>query len=88
MTVHPELRIGQVWADCDKRAPGRLLKIVELEHEPRYAEPRAICEVIAERSSGFALTARGSPTGKRRTVIRADRFRAGSTGYRLVEDAP
>ena len=72
-TVEP----GQSWADCDKRAAGRVLRVDRIEGE------HAICTVTADRPPD-----EGAPPGwtnvgaTRRIALR--RFKPGSTGYRLV----
>lgn len=69
-----KVEVGQVWADLDKRSHKRRLLVREL----KGAAPMVICEVI-RRTDGKAPKA--TP---RMVAIRADRFRPGSTGYKLV----
>jgi hypothetical protein len=87
-----EVRVKQVWADCDPRSAGRTFQ-VEAIHRP-YAE----C-VILTNSDNVTERLNGNP-GKdgwwyqpkdRRGAsirIRLNRLRPTSQGYRLVEDAP
>lgn len=74
-----EVKVGQVWADCDKRMKraGRQVKVVRtLTSE---SDPRMNHAVVVSR--------RGSePWGRKETRVRLERFRPGSTGYRLVHD--
>jgi hypothetical protein len=70
-----EVKPGQVWADNDRRSEGRHVKVIAIERLHRQAVVRA-CSPL------------GNFTGARVTRIRLDRFKATSTGYRLVQDAP
>jgi len=67
----PEVRVGQIWADNDKRSRGRKVRVVEV------GETHATVEEVV---TGWT----GRPP--RRTRIRLDRFRPTSTGYRLVSE--
>ena len=86
-TTHPwdavEVRVGQVWADNDKRHPGRYVQIAELPSQLYYSVGDgyrvAVCRLVVRRSDGA-----WEPTG-RVTRIRLDRFRPTATGYRLVD---
>lgn len=77
MTETVEVKVGQVWADCDWRAAkrGREVKVVELgtvqNGMARYA-------LVVTR---FA----GGEWGTKQTRVRLDRFRPTSTGYKLSE---
>lgn len=73
----PEVRVGQIWADNDRRSAGRLVKVLKVDS--RYAEVVA-CDMNGNWSPS-ALRAR-------HTRILLTRFRPTSTGYRLVEDVP
>lgn len=75
MTETPSVRVHQVWADLDKRAAGRKVRVVEVD------DTHAAVEQVNSRAHD-----RGKPG--RRTRIRLDRFRPTSTGYRLLVDAP
>lgn len=70
-----EVKVGQVWADNDKRSAGRTVTVVALEeaYHP-FKHYRYTVAVVEDR-------------GGRRTRIRTDRMRPTSTGYRLVRDA-
>lgn len=73
MTEQPEVKVGQVWADNDKRSAGRHVKVIAIE-------------VLHKQAVVRQCTADGQLIGRRVTRIRLDRFRPTSTGYRLVED--
>lgn len=84
----PTVKVGQVWADNDKRSAGRHVKVVELlpptlgapHIQPKPARARvALCT-----ASGEVIRVNGKAT---HTTIRVSRFRPTSTGYRLVKDA-
>lgn len=75
MTTSPTVRVHQVWADNDRRAAGRKVRVVEVD------DTHATVEQADSRAHD-----RGHPG--RRTRIRLDRFRPTSTGYRLLVDAP
>jgi len=71
-----EVRVGQVWADNDKRSEGRHVKVVFLDGTHAW--------VVRCSPTGRVFTnARGNAA---KTRIRLDRFKPTSTGYRLVED--
>lgn len=71
-----EVRVGQVWADNDKRSEGRRLRVDEVSSTHATVTP---------------VDVHGQPTPSvlraRRTRIRLDRFKPTATGYRLVEEA-
>jgi hypothetical protein len=72
---------GQVWQDCDKRAYGRTVRVVDVD------ATHATVELVAQRgrpARGHEDAQRAEPG--RRTRIRLDRFKPTSTGYRLVQD--
>lgn len=69
-----DVRVGQVWADNDRRSEGRTVRVDG--DDARYA----YCAVLT------AVTP-GGRTGQR-TRIALERMRPTSTGYRLLEDAP
>ncbi len=73
------VRIGQIWEDCDKRAGGRRLRIIEISTRSP-GEDRVTAEVIQERRNGEVI----APQKRRRTQIATRRFRPNSTGYRLI----
>lgn len=71
-----KVRKGQVWADNDRRSEGRTVRVLRVEQN------HAVVTVLTARSAaseGERLRAVGA---ERR--IRLDRFKANSTGYRLV----
>lgn len=74
MRQDPDVRVGQIWQDCDKRLRGeRTLEV--LQRLPNGA----VCRVFF----------RGEPMrNKPTTVILLRRFRPNSTGYRLIQDVP
>ena len=72
-----EVRPGQIWADNDPRAAGRLLRVDEV------TETHAKVCVVNERGEPSPSILRA-----RRTTIRLDRMRPTHTGYRLVSEAP
>ncbi|GAA3750285.1 DUF6354 family protein [Micromonospora maritima] len=71
----PAVRVGQIWADNDKRSEGRLVKVTAVD---------------STHADVIAVDAHGEPSPSilraRRTRIRLNRFRPTSTGYRLVRD--
>jgi hypothetical protein len=83
----PRVRVGQIWADNDRRANGRLVKVVAL-----------ISDIVGEELVDYALVEQSlarrvgtnGPSEQnrpgRRTRIRISRFVPSSTGYRLVSD--
>lgn len=81
------VRPGQIWADDDPRHSRRTLRVERLENRLhgsgslRAEAQYAVCVVLTDSS--------GKPTRARReTAIRLSRMRPGSSGYRLVQDAP
>lgn len=70
-----DVRIGQIWADNDKRSEGRHLLVVgqTLKGTRFYA----ICQTCL---------ADGQVISQRVTSIKMNRFKPTSTGYRLVKD--
>lgn len=79
----PEVRVGQVWADNDKRSVGRRVRILELPPPEPCKSARAL--VVQCDCAGRAIRTNGR---ERRTRIAINRFRPTSTGYRLEVDAP
>jgi hypothetical protein len=69
----PDVQVGQVWADNDKRSAGRHVKVMAIEVLHRQAVVRPCSPT-------------GQLTGSRVTRIRLTRFRPTSTGYRLVKN--
>lgn len=79
------VRVGQLWANCDRRTSVRRIRVIGISMmhalckiEVKAQHPNAQCRI--DRPAGW--TAVGLTTR-----IRIDRFKPGSTGYRLVEDA-
>lgn len=72
-----EVKVGQIWADNDKRTAGRLIKVEKVG--ATYAEVVA-CDADGNPSPSV-LRARHSR-------ILLARFRPTSTGYRLHSDVP
>lgn len=76
-----EVKVGQIWADNDKRAAGRQLKITHVDKATpghQLSQGYATAEVISDR--------RASVRKVRQTCILLSRFRPTATGYRLVKD--
>lgn len=75
MKRQPTVHPGQTWADNDPRSEGRTLRVDAVD------DGRAVCTVLTDVG--------GTPAPPRKpSLIRLGRFRATSTGYRLVQDAP
>lgn len=73
-------KVGQVWADNDKRSTGRTVRIVAV------GRTHATVELVGQRgrpARGHEAKQKAEPG--RRTRIRLDRFEPTSTGYRLIE---
>lgn len=85
----PEVKVGQVWADNDKRSRGRHVLVVALlpampSTDPHVRDTPARAEVVPCAPTGRIIrNGRGQATN---TKIRLSRFRPSSTGYRLVRD--
>lgn len=71
-----EIRVGQVWADNDRRSEGRTVKVVAIEMGYR---PRARCVVLTSAGGGPARSGR-------ETRIAVDRMRPVPSRYQLVGD--
>lgn len=78
MSDQVEVKVGQVWEDTDKRSKGRRIKVFEVK------DGYAFCQGVSGRdpsvNNGFVAKA------AKKVRIRLDRFRPGSTGYKLSED--
>lgn len=70
MSARPEVRVGQVWESCDPRDGGWATL------------PRRRVTVLAVDSSHATCQSNRGPT----TRIRLDRFKPGSTGWKLVSE--
>lgn len=83
----PDVRPGQVWADNDKRAEGRTLRVDRIEGG------KACCTILTD--ADYVQREREAGRGAwvvdrvgKSTKISLTRFRPTSTGYRLIKDAP
>lgn len=82
------VRVGQVWADNDKRNEGRTIRVDGIEQHWMGVGgltgqvPHAVCTVLTPADSYP-----DARTGHQVT-IRVSRMRPTSTGYRLVSDGP
>lgn len=86
-----KVKVGQVWADADKRSAGRHVLVVALL--PAVPAPDAHSRALPARAEVALCTASGrvirTLAGKEtRTKIRLDRFKPTANGYRLIQDAP
>ncbi len=78
----PEIRVGQVWADNDPRAAGRLIEITEVhDADDHRSEP-----YVRVRVRKVSRNVARKEAGEQRTILQR-RFRPTRNGYRLVEDA-
>lgn len=89
-----KVEVGQVWADNDKRAAGRRIKVLRLytvRRRIRVGSRRvltaeygdvayAYCEVVAERPGRI-----GASTLGRKVHIQVGRMQPTATGYWLVK---
>lgn len=82
--THPP-KPGQIWADNDRRATGRTIRI------DRITNGTATCTVLTNRAAAQDELDRGQTylTDRRGTTVRVrlDRLRPTSTGYRLIQHA-
>lgn len=85
MTNTPNVRVGQVWADNDKRSAGRHVLIVAIE-DGQLAYPFPDRAVVALCTPDGRVIFSGRNGKETRTRIRLDRFRPTASGYRLVKD--
>jgi hypothetical protein len=69
----PDVKVGQVWRSCDWRDTNSFKKVLSIDADGKAT-------VIASNS-------KGTLTFARKSRIRLDRFKPGSTGYELVKDA-
>lgn len=67
-----EVKVGQVWKDCDKRMGNRFLFVLKLEDGKAVC---SLCDVL------------GAVTTQRQTRISVKRMIPGATGYRLLREA-
>ncbi len=75
---NPDVRVGQVWQDCDRRGYGRKLRVETIDGT------HATCVEVHITPQGAVVLS----TPVRRTRIKISRFRPTSTGYRLIRDTP
>lgn len=69
------VQVGQVWESTDRREPGRRVRVIRVLAQ--HAEVEAVsAPTNSRRASAFVPG--------RKTEIRLDRFRSGSSGYKLV----
>lgn len=73
----PEVKVGQVWKDRDRRNSARRILITGVEPKQDGAHAYALVKVIDPDGVGL---------GRRTYRIRLDRFRPSSTGYDLTEE--
>jgi hypothetical protein len=71
------VKVGQIWADNDKRSRGRKVKVLEVHTEMADGTPFKNPYAIVQPPFGNG----------RKTTIRLDRFRPNATGYTLVSDS-
>lgn len=71
-----EVKVGQVWQDCDKRMSGRCIRVMAIK------DGKALCSRAVQSSWGEWFRLPG-----RQVRISLSRFKPTSTGYRLLEDA-
>lgn len=74
--TQPEIKVGSIWADDDPRQAGRRLKVIAVDGDQVVCVVTAVARNVSETRIGTS------------TRIRRNRFRPGSSGYRLVEQAP
>lgn len=72
----PQVRVGQVWKDCDKRMGERYLKVMRIIKPANDIAVCLLCSANGETLDGYMAT---------RISIR--RMKPGATGYRMVRDA-
>jgi hypothetical protein len=82
----PEVKPGQIWADNDKRATGRTIRVDSIEGG------KAVCTILTNPDyydrevkagrSAWVVDKRGKTT-----KISISRFRPTNSGYRLVKEA-
>lgn len=96
-TLHaqPTVQPGQVWEDCDRRANGRAVRVLDITTDwaphgrTPNGTPYARVELVNHRGRpawGHENLPRAEPG--RETYIRLDRFRPTSSGYRLIIQTP
>ena len=68
---HIEVKVGQIWEDCDSRAvqAGIHRRLMVVEIIDVNGVKKAVCQ---------------HPRGGQKTKIRLDRFKPSTTGYKLI----
>jgi hypothetical protein len=79
----PDVRVGQVWADNDRRSSGRYVRIAGWTDYSNGKPLRALVALCTAEGQVIRINGKGKASR-----IRIDRFRPTTTGYRLVHDAP
>jgi len=79
MAIATAVKEGQVWADNDPRAKGRTLQVTKID------PPHAICKILTNRDSWNKETWKTKSMVGREVKIKLRRFRANSTGYKLLD---
>jgi hypothetical protein len=84
----PDVRPGQVWADNDKRAKGRTLRVDRVDYDEQRGYRVASCTVLTmdEASKARQRAGIGRDLVGSRTRVAVKRMRPNSTGYRLLSD--
>ncbi len=86
----PNVRVGQVWRDCNPRVKGRYLLVV---WAPRKVTPMGYCidtmtVAVAECLSGYSRKRSTLTKLGRAVTIMVRRMKPGASGYELVQDVP
>lgn len=91
MTEKIEVKIGQIWADNDKRfwiddlVPSRFVRVEELVEKAGKPAARVVLVEWDRLSNEWVVKCRPSEN-PRYSTIALRRFRPNATGYRLWED--
>lgn len=86
MSDAPTVRVGQVWADNDKRSAGRHLLVVAIEPARPATVGTVPAKAVVEQCDAAGTVHRDGTGRAKRTRVRLDRLKPTSTGYRLVKD--
>ncbi len=91
MAEIPDVQPGQVWADNDKRAAGRTVRVDRIEDGTAFCTILTNRDVTQEDLDRYAQKGQ-EPRGVRDmrgkpTKIALARFKPTATGYRLAQDA-
>lgn len=80
----PDVRVGQVWQDADRRiTDGRRLMRIIAVGSPSQSRARVVSWYEREIDGSWERISEERPS-----VIRLDRFKPIATGYRLIEENP